>query len=190
MGFGAALDTAEEAAGDVRRAEELEAAVEAVDEGQRLLLELDRRLNATREGFRALQKQAATAAPSVPPPAALKGRTAALPAQFYAEPPAVKSERPSNSGDAARASVPSKPLVRRGGAQTQWLFSSAGFFVKTTVRAATTKLELEQRELKDAITEARDELKAAVCDVARLEGPDSAIARLNKGFDLKPVNKD
>jgi hypothetical protein len=182
--------SAEAADAELQRQHELEAAVEAVDEGQRLLVDLDRRSNATREGMRAIQKKLRTTADrktSVPVP------RRKLPAGYYGRSSAAAGARPTEQTTSA-------PLMPRTGwmcaeaaseaaanpMANQWLFTSSGVFVRTRMAAAEAKLSLEVRELTEATEEAREELKNAVCDVARLEGADSALSRLRQGFDLKP----
>jgi hypothetical protein len=182
---GKAQDTADvHAEQALNRAQQLETAVEAVDEGQRLLVDLDRRLNATREGMRALQRRLKTAeerrtAVQLPRRVLPPGYYAASATGGSGASPKLRARGGAMNEDAASE-------VRNNAAAPQWLLTVGGTFVRTTVGVARTKLELDVQELHEAISEARDELKASVCEVARLEGPDSALARLHTGFDLKP----
>ncbi len=135
-----------------RRSAQLEAAADAVLEGRQLLIDLDRRANATREAANAL-KRSATA-------------NAATPASLFSAPAIVGPRAPG-----AEAHV--------------WLLVNGGTFVRVARGDAQARLARDQSDTARSVGEARDALKAAVTELARLEGPTSALARLNAGFDLK-----
>jgi hypothetical protein len=146
----------------VRRAAQIEATADAVLEGKQLLIDLDRRSNATREARNALRKQATKAAEAIGP--------SAVPLSLTAKPSVSAHGRPDDE-------------QKRG----VFLLCNGGTFVRFDRDTAMRRLEEDQRETIRSIDEARDALKDAVAELARLEGPDSALAKLNQGFNLKAV---
>lgn len=75
---------------------------------------------------------------------------------------------------------------RAAGRKPLYVLCAGATFVKGTVSSVSQYLRDDQRKTKDAIENARSELKQRVVELAELEGPDSAIARLNAGFELRP----
>lgn len=151
-----------------RRSAQVEAAADAVLEGKQLLIDLDRRSNATREAqtaLRKLQKRASTAA-------AAQNGDRDEPSSLHTTPSIAAYKRAEQQPHLPRST---------------WLQCNGGTFVKFSEAAALQRLEVDQKETLRSIDEARDALKDAVAELARLEGPDSALAKLNQGFDLKAV---
>ena len=67
-----------------------------------------------------------------------------------------------------------------------WLLCPGGIFVQAkTSRAAMKQLEGEMGRTAKQIEAEREKLKGLVVELARLEGPDSALARLHQGFSLR-----
>lgn len=67
-----------------------------------------------------------------------------------------------------------------------WILCPGGVFVQaSTERTALLRLEKETNDVKRQIEAEREILKLHVVELARLEGPDGAIAKLNEGFSLK-----
>lgn len=114
-----------------KRSAEIENAVESIEHGKQLLIDLDRRLNMNREGSRALRQQS------------------------------------------------SKKKI--------WVLCPGGVFVQGSKDAVLAHLDSDTNETRRRVEVTRDELKVRVVELAHLEGPDSALQRLNMGFELKPV---
>lgn len=191
----AASRAAESLDESVQRSEALEAAAQEVEEGRRLLISLDQRMNSTREALRALknEQRAADAAAAAKAPAARTTGAAGdepqrLPAAYFRT-----TDGSAASGDAKTPQEVAMPSLARSRASTAsarvWLYSSGGVFMATPRRCAAEKLEREMVKLTTAIEDGREELRQAVCELAKLEGPDSALARLNRGFELKDGRK-
>jgi hypothetical protein len=116
-----------------RRSTEVELAAEAVHHSNAHLVALDRRLNQTREGIRAIKK-----------------------------------------GDCGAGGV--------------WVLCPGGVFVLAPSSAkAMEHLEADMALVGQHIQAERETLKSHVVELARLEGPDSALATLNQGFHLRDV---
>jgi hypothetical protein len=245
--WASALDGSDEA----RRSAEVERAAEVVLEGQQLLLDLDRRLNATREATRALRaeqdaidayrikklqlaqrpaavngllfssssnKPAVAVNSAQQPPrtpgdiifdssrqhdvATAAGSSSASPASAVARPPGDRARlfprvplpldaptaagiAPDFASDAEGAAAALTDHLRNTAVAPVWVLCAGGVFVRAPRRAALRHLGETRAETTEMIEAARQELKAAVAEVARLEGPDSALARLHTGFDLK-----
>jgi hypothetical protein len=246
--WASALDGSDEA----RRSAEVERAAEVVLEGQQLLLDLDRRLNATREATRALRaeqdaidayrikklqlaqrpaavngllfssspnKPAAAANSAQQPPrtpgdivfdssrqydaaTAAGSSSASSPVPVIARPPGDRARlaprvplpldaptaagiAPDFASDAEGAAAALTDHLRNTAVAPVWVLCAGGVFVRAPRRAALRHLEETRAETTEMIEAARQELKAAVAEVARIEGPDSALARLHTGFDLK-----
>ena len=69
------------------------------------------------------------------------------------------------------------------------LWNGGSTFVRRSTADAVEWLVKDQRDTSRMIEEARNELDAAVKHLAELEGADSHLGNLHKGFDLRPVNK-
>jgi hypothetical protein len=69
-----------------------------------------------------------------------------------------------------------------------WVLRPGAIFVRGTKRQVLSALEDDSCMIKDRIDTGRDELKERVTRLAHLEGLDCALARLNAGFDLRPIN--
>lgn len=69
-----------------------------------------------------------------------------------------------------------------------WMLCSASTFVSCELSHEDTVryLDWQLRNNETAIVQARSDLKEKVAALAALEGPDSALALLYEGFDLKP----
>ena len=118
-----------------RRSTDLELAAEAVAHGKAHLVALDRRLNQTREGVRAMKTTG---------------------------------------------------VVGGDGNRHVWVLCPGGVFVRAASAAiALQHLESDISGLGRKIEAERSALKQHVVALARLEGPDSALANLNKGFHLQ-----
>lgn len=160
-----------------------EAAAEKIMMGKQLLVDLDRRKNQVREGIRALEKQIA--------------KSKALDEQQQQQ--KVQHNEKSNSYLFASISQPSNipvPLAGFSGASTPpgefpvWILCEDVFMqAPSAERVALPKLRKDLVALEEAVSAARIELNEATVELAELEGVDSALAQLHKGFELKPINK-
>lgn len=70
-----------------------------------------------------------------------------------------------------------------------WILSGGSTFVSCELGHSDTIKYFDWRlqQCENEIEAARDDLKEKVASLAELEGPDSALARLYEGFDLKPL---
>ena len=177
-----------------RHSADLESTAEAVMHAKALLVDLDRRLNQTREGIRALRsiqetqhaalrRREAAAAIVHDNDALARRRIAALVGMpgvaeaVAASDAATEALLGGSSGSGSGSSSPAPAPTTFVTSQPMWLLCSGGAFVRTDQARAYDKL------LKTS-HETRHELKTRVADLARLEGVDSALARANAGFDL------
>lgn len=84
-----------------------------------------------------------------------------------------------------------RKLLKEKPAEPTWLLCSASTFVlcelsdEDTIKYLDWQLHKSERDIE----EARTVLKMKVAELAHLEGPDSALAHLYEGFDLKSHNR-
>lgn len=94
----------------------------------------------------------------------------------------VELDRRQNQWREAR-----RRLLKHDPKENVYVLCSAGTFVQSEIGTAQTAQFFEERMKigEQEIAAARESLKKKVAHLATLEGPDSAIAELYKGFDLK-----
>lgn len=171
-----------------RTAAQIESAAEAVLEGKQLLIDLDRRANATREAINALKQKRVL--PTVPSSSSqqqnnnMNSSNNNLPSSLFKK-PRIDGYQPPLSSVAANSSLASS----YGNNKQVFLLCNGGTFVQYSKKESLERLAQDQNNTAISVDEARDALKEAVAELARLEGPDSALAKLHAGFDLKSFNK-
>lgn len=67
-----------------------------------------------------------------------------------------------------------------------WVLCPGGVFLQGSQPSVFSLLEAESEKFKSEIEIAREALKTRVVELARLEGPDSALEKLSQGFQLRP----
>eukprot|EP00758_Cryptobia_borreli_P004375 Tbor_TRINITY_DN433_c0_g1::TRINITY_DN433_c0_g1_i2::g.3187::m.3187 len=177
----------------------LESSAEAVMHANQLLVDLDRRKNQIREGIRALKNEEKEVSEQ-------RAQLMELSKELLL---GVSDMKGTNNGntEAQRRKNIIRELVgiptscgatashtcslahhtvgKKRDSEKMWLLCSGGVFMETSKSAAMKKLLKDQYNTDQLIDATRDDLKRLVVELAHHEGPDSALARLNKGFELK-----
>lgn len=197
-----------------RNSADLEGTAEQVLHAKQLLIDLDRRKNQIREGIRALKNKqkddtgihsstsedvfklcrAVRAAKGGPPEEELRKDMLAAGCKANTK---LGDYRDGLIADfiglprtAAAGAVqdvtgePAKPHSKK-----MWLLCSGGAFIRSDAARSMNKLLKDQYDTDSMIEETRDELKRLTTELAHLEGPDSALARLNAGMNLRDPSK-
>ena len=198
-----------------RNSADLEGTAEQVIHAKQLLIDLDRRKNQIREGIRALknkskEKEAVEMAASeelaklgrsvraakggpredelrkdmlaagCKPTATLGKYRDSLIADFIGMP----------TGPAQVQDLDETPKKKpQNRSNKMWLLCSGGAFLKTDPTRAMNKLLKDQFDTDVMIEETREELRRLTTELARIEGPDSALARLHAGMELRDQPK-
>ena len=175
-----------------RKSAQIESAAEAVLEGKQLLVDLDKRANATREAINALKSKRILPAAPVSS-ASQQDRSLKHPGEIsslYKKPRGDGYVPPasSSSNNNVNSIISNLPLY--GNNKKVFLLCNGGTFVQFQKKNALVQLEQDQKDTARSVEEARDALKEAVAELARLEGPDSALAKLHAGFDLKAQSRN
>ncbi|CAD2217655.1 p53 and DNA damage-regulated protein 1 [Angomonas deanei] len=98
----------------------------------------------------------------------------------------VELDRRQNQLREAKRAIMKMQEPRR---EELYLLCSGSTFVSCELdkNDTITYLSWKMQQGESDIEAAREDLKEKVAALARLEGPDSALATLYQGFDLKPV---
>lgn len=99
----------------------------------------------------------------------------------------VDLDRRSNQLREAQRRLKTDPRLTE---ENPWILCSGSTFVSSDLNYGETRryFEWQQRHVKEEIELARASLKEKVLTLAQLEGPDSALAHLNEGFELRGLD--